>query len=52
MSVIGVEQSASISDVYQSMEDITRSKLVAGTLEDYADTSNKHYGKSETDGCD
>ena len=41
--VIGVEQGAeSISDVYQSMEDITaRVKLVAGTLEDYADKSNK-----------
>ena len=41
--VTGVEQGAeSISDVYQSIEDITaRVKLVAGTLEDYADKSNK-----------
>jgi len=41
--VSGVEQGAkSISDVYQSIEDITcRVKQVVGTLEDYAQKSNK-----------
>ncbi len=41
--VSGVEQGAkSISDLYQSIEDITdRVKQVVGTLDDYAHKSNK-----------